>query len=281
MCVRPGCLGEPGQAASGVPRRARRAAGALRGRTQARLLPPQLCRGTEGGRAIAVLIFFRTIRISVGNFCRRRRGAGEACGVVGRTPSPPSGRASRSASLTWGTQHPTPGRCRGPAGAALLALGGGVTPYPPAPGRGFCNAVGVVMHGAHRSPGPLQWQHRAGPLLAGSEGPRRAGLPRSAPLRPALEGSRVPACLPDPARLPGAREAARTLEPLTLPPSLLLAPRSAAWKCRCSARSVERGTEKPRGRAACGLSGSVGASASWVRPRALGLPERDRGGGVE
>lgn len=198
--------------------------------------------------------------------------------MVGRTPSPPSGRASRSAPLTWGTQH------LGGAGArpALrYSPWGGVTPYPPAPGRGFCNAVGVVMHGAHRSPGPLQWQHRAGPLLAGSEGPRRAGLPRSAPLRPALEGSRVPACLPDPARLSGAREAARTLEPFTLPPSLLLAPRSAAWKCRCSARSVERGTEEPRGRAACGLSGSVGASASWVRPRALGLPERDRGGGVE
>lgn len=40
---------------------------------------------------------------------------------------------------------------------------GGCFPPPP-PGRGFCNAAGVVMHGAHRSPGPLQCLRRAPPL---------------------------------------------------------------------------------------------------------------------
>lgn len=112
------------------------------------------------------------------------------------------------------------------------------------------------MHGAHRSPGPLQWQHRAGPLLAGSEGPRRAGLPRSAPLRPAL---RDRASLP--ARPAAASQvlsnAARTLEPLALP-------RPYSWPRGARRGSVgpgqvcgERGIEKPRVRPACGLSGSV------------------------
>lgn len=174
--------------------------------------------------------------------------------MVGRTPNPP--RAVRLPVPRSPGGHNTPGAVQGP-GRGCATRRGGVTPYPPpAPGRGFCNAVGVVLHGAHRSPGPLQWQHRAGPLLAGSEGPRRAGLPRSAPLRPAL---RDRASLP--ARPAAASQvlgnAARTLEPLALP-------RPYSWPRGARRGSVgpgqvcgERGIEKPRVRPGCGLSGSV------------------------
>lgn len=190
--MRPGCLGEPGQAASGVPRRARRAAGALRGRTQARLLPPQLCRGTEGGRAIAVLIFFRTIRISVGNFCRRRRGAGEACGVVGRTPSPPSGRASRSAPLTWGTQH------LGGAGArpALrYSPWGGGYPLPPRPGPWLlqCGGCGYARSTSQPRTAAVAAPRRPPPGRQRGAPPGRAAPLRSAPPR---AGGIARPCLP-------------------------------------------------------------------------------------
>lgn len=221
----------PGGAGAGserCPRRAGRAAGALRGHTQARLLPPQLCWAAGGGRASAILIFLGRYAFlwetSVG-------GGGGRARRVAWWGAPPAPLGPCLAPCPAHLGDTAPGRCGGPA--ALLAMGG-LPPTPPSPpGRGFCNAVGVVMHGAHRSPGPLQWQHRAGPLLAGSEGPRRAGPGQAAPLRSALEPSRLPA--------PGARERGSDAGTPQSSPSLLLAPRSAAWKCRCSARCVGKG----------------------------------------
>lgn len=168
--------------------------------------------------------------------------------MVGRTPSPPRAVPPPvpCAPLTWGTQHLSGAGARP---GLRYSRWGGLPPTPPAPGRGFCNAVGVVMHGAHRSPGPLQWQHRAGPLLAGSEGPHRAGLPCSAPLRSAprwRDRASLPACLTR-RGLPGARERGPDARTPHSPPSPLLAPRSAAWKCRCSARSVGKGEQRSRG----------------------------------
>lgn len=247
VCVRPGCLGGPGQAASGVPRRAGRAAGALRGHTHTGSAAPAAALPGGGrweGDCNFNIFFFRTIRISVGNFCRRQRRGGGGRGRRAAwwgSPRAPLGPTlplcpvprSPGGHNTWAVQGP---------GRGCPARRGGVTPHPPAPGRGFCNAVGVVMHGAHRSPGPLQWQHRAGPLLAGSEGPRRAGPGCPAPLRSAprwRHRASPPAGPGTGSQVLGS--AARTLEPPDSPPSPLLAPRSAAWKCRCSARSVGKG----------------------------------------
>lgn len=60
---------------------------------------------------------------------------------------------------------------------------GGCFPPPP-PGRGFCNAAGVVMHGAHRSPGPLQCLRRAPPPPRVPSPPSLPGRQRGVP--PAL-----------------------------------------------------------------------------------------------
>lgn len=65
----------PGGAGAGSERCAPQSgegAGALRGQTRARPLPP----GHGAWGATAILNFFRTIRISVGNFCRRQRHGG-------------------------------------------------------------------------------------------------------------------------------------------------------------------------------------------------------------
>lgn len=173
--------------------------------------------------------FFRTIRISVGNFCRRRRGAGEACGVVGRTPSPLGPRLAQCPVHLGDT---TPGRCRGPAGAALLAMGG-LPPTPPP------QAVASAMRWVW-----LCTEHIAAP-------DRCSGSTAPAPSWPAARGPAGPGCpappragaialLPRPTRrgLPGARERGSDAGTPHSSPSLLLAPRSAAWKCRCSARCV-------------------------------------------
>lgn len=106
---------------------------------------------------------------------------------------------AHAAQLTWGAQRlggvggagqPPPLPSPSPPGRGCAPCGGGGAVPPP--GRGFCNAVGVVMYGADRSPGPLQWQRRAGPrptAPASSEGPRACRSRRAGAAPPRAAGA--------------------------------------------------------------------------------------------
>lgn len=208
------------------------------------------------------------------------RGAAEGGGGGvrrgGAHPEPPSGRASRSAPLTWGTQHSTPGRCKGPAGAALLAVGG-LPPTPPP--RAVASAMRWVWLCTEHIAAPDRCSGSTAPAPSwpAARGPAGPGCP--APLRPALEGSRVPACL-------------------TRPGSQVLGRRPGRWNPSPSPihppGPAERGVEVSVLGQVCGKGNRGAAGASSVRAervrrcvrilgaaRALGLPGRDRGGWVE
>lgn len=195
--------------------------------------------------------------------------------MVGRTPSPPRA-VPPPVPATWGTQHTWGGAAARP-GLRYSPWGG--YPLPPRPGPWLlqCGGCGYARSTSQPRTAAVAARRRPPPGRQRGAPPGRAAPLPSAPLRPVLEGSRVPACLTR--QVLGS--AARTLEPLTLP---LPTPGPAERGVEGSVLGQvcgERGMQKPRVRPACGLAGSVGAPASWVRPRALGMPERERGGWAE
>lgn len=194
--------------------------------------------------------------------------------MVGRTPNPP--RAVRLPVPRSPGGHNTPGAVQGP-GRGCATRRGGVTPYPPPrPGPWLlqCGGCGFARSTSQPRTAAVAAPRRPPPGRQRGAPPGRAAPLRSAPPRAA--GPRVPAC-PTRRRLPGAQQRGPDAGTPRSPPSLLLAPRSAAWKCRSRPGLWGKGNREAAG-ATRVRAERVRLSASWVRPRVLALPQRDRGG---
>lgn len=253
----------PGGAGAGSERctpQSGEGAGALRGHTRARLLPP----GRGGWGASAILNFFRTIRISVGNFCRRQRhgggGRGRRVAWWGAPQSPLGPCVPQCPAHLGDTTHLGP--CGGPAGAALLAVGG-LPPTPPP--RAVASAMRWVWFARSTS------QPRTAAVAAPRRPPpgRQRGAPpgRAAPLRSAPRCGTARPCLLDPPPPPRCSAARPGRWNPSLSPVPTPGPAERGVEVSVPARSVGKGEYRSRG---------CDQRAGWAGPsvRILGAAPR-------